>query len=82
MSGAVGSVLGGVVEVVGLNLAKGKIIIASFSSVDSLYPGTLPAWHMALKSVDKCITNGWIVGIMIIKGRNHGRNKITPNIYA
>ena len=25
----------------------------------------------------KCITNGWLIRIMIIKGRNSGRNKIT-----
>ena len=29
--------------------------------------------------VIKCITNGWLIGIMIIKGRNSGRNKITHN---
>ena len=33
-----GVVLGGVVEVVGSNLARGKIFTASFCSVDSLYP--------------------------------------------
>ena len=43
LSGAVGSVnvwcrLGGVVEVVGSNLARGKIFTASIGSVDSLYP--------------------------------------------
>ena len=45
LSGAVGSVyvmsgvvLGGVVEVVGANLARGKIFTASIGSVDSLYP--------------------------------------------
>ena len=27
----------------------------------------------------KCITNGWLIGIMIIKGRNSGGNKITHN---
>ena len=31
-------VLGGVVKVVGLNLARGKIFTASIGSVDSLYP--------------------------------------------
>ena len=31
-------VLGGVAEVVGSNLARGKIFTASFGSVDSLYP--------------------------------------------
>ena len=33
-----GVVLGGVVEVVGSNLARGKIFTASIDSVDSLYP--------------------------------------------
>ena len=33
-----GVVLGGVAEVVGSNLARGKIFTASFGSVDSLYP--------------------------------------------
>ena len=27
----------------------------------------------------KCITNGWLIGIMILKERNSGRNKITHN---
>ena len=40
LSGAVGSVvvLGGVVEFVGSNLARGKIFTASIGLVDSLYP--------------------------------------------
>ena len=33
-----GVVLGGVAEVVGLNLARGKLFTASIGSVDSLYP--------------------------------------------
>ena len=33
-----GVVLGGVVEVVGSNLARGKIFTASIGAVDSLYP--------------------------------------------
>ena len=33
-----GVVLGGVVEVVGSNLARGKIFTSSIGSVDSLYP--------------------------------------------
>ena len=33
-----GVVLGGVAEVVGSNLARGKIFKASIGSVDSLYP--------------------------------------------
>ena len=44
-------VLGGVVEVVGSNLARGKIFKASFGSVDLLYRGTLPECHMALETV-------------------------------
>ena len=35
---ASGVVLGGVAEVVGSNLARGKIFTASIGSVDSLYP--------------------------------------------
>ena len=35
---ASGVVLGGVAEVVGSNLASGKIFTASIGSVDSLYP--------------------------------------------
>ena len=27
----------------------------------------------------KCIANGWLIGIMIIKGRNSRRNEITHN---
>ena len=27
----------------------------------------------------KCITNGWLIRIMIIKGHNSGHNKITHN---
>ena len=33
-----GVVLGGVAEVVGSNLARGKIFTSSIDSVDSLYP--------------------------------------------
>ena len=36
-----GVVLGGVVMVVGLNLARGKIFTESIGSVDSLYPSVL-----------------------------------------
>ena len=32
------ALIGGVAEVVGSNIAKGKIFIASIGSVDSLYP--------------------------------------------
>ena len=39
-----GVVLGGVVEVVGSNLARGKIFTASIGSVDSLYPFVY-IWH-------------------------------------
>ena len=38
VASASGVVLGGVAEVVGSNLARGKIFTASFGSVDSLYP--------------------------------------------
>ena len=36
-----GVVLGGVAEVVGSNLARGKIFTASIGSVDSLYPSVI-----------------------------------------
>ena len=36
-----GVVLGGVAEVVGSNLARGKIFTASIGSVDSLYPSVV-----------------------------------------
>ena len=36
-----GVVVGGVVEVVGSNLARGKIVTASIGSVDSLYPSVI-----------------------------------------
>ena len=36
-----GVVLGGVAEVVGSNLARGKIFTASIGSVDSLYPSII-----------------------------------------
>ena len=38
VASASGVVLGGVAEVVGSNLARGKIFTASIGSVDSLYP--------------------------------------------
>ena len=38
VASASGVVLGGVAEVVGSNLARGKIFTASFSPVDSQYP--------------------------------------------
>ena len=40
-----GVVLGGVVEVVGSNLARGKIFTASIGSVDSLYPSVCVYIH-------------------------------------
>ena len=38
VASASGEVLGGVAEVVGSNLTRGKIFTASIGSVDSLYP--------------------------------------------
>ena len=38
VASASGVVLGGVAEVVGSNLARGKIFTASIGSVDSIYP--------------------------------------------
>ena len=42
VASASGVVLGGVAEVVGSNLARGKIFTASIGSVDSLYPSIPP----------------------------------------
>ena len=39
--------------------------------------GITDVWNMCI--ITKCITNGWLIGIMIIKGRNSGHNKITRN---
>ena len=41
VASASGVVLGGVAEVVGSNLARGKIFTASIGPVDSLYPSEL-----------------------------------------
>ena len=48
VASASGVVLGGVAEVVGSNLARGKIFIASISSVDSLYPSVYIYIHQFL----------------------------------
>ena len=45
-----GVVLGGVAEVVGSNLARGKIFTASIGSVDSLYPSVLVGWFCCFMS--------------------------------
>ena len=45
-----GVVLGGVAEVVGSNLARGKIFTASIGSVDSLYPSVY-IYHRLNKSM-------------------------------
>ena len=45
-----GVVLGGVAEVVGSNLARGKIFTASIGSVDSLYPSVMDDnWSMEVQ---------------------------------
>ena len=38
--------------------------------------GIIDVWNMC---IIQCITNGWLIVIIIIKGRNSGRNKITHN---
>ena len=47
-----GVVLGGVVEVVGSNLARGEIFTASIGSVDSLYPSV----YIYIYIIYTCIT--------------------------
>ena len=50
-----GVVLGGVAEVVGSNLARGKIYSASISSVDSLYPSVyIYALYRIIKINETC----------------------------
>ena len=48
-----GVVLGGVVEVVGSNLARGKIFTASIRSVDSLYPSVYIYIYIYIYSTTK-----------------------------
>ena len=48
VASASGVVLGGVAEVVGSNLARGKIFTASIGSVDSLYPSVYIYKHKRL----------------------------------
>ena len=55
-----GVVLGGVVEVVGSNLARGKILTASIGSVDSLYPSVYIKTFLGFKLSD-------VVNMMLIK---------------
>ena len=49
-----GVVLGGVVEVVGSNLVRGKIFTASIGSVDSLYPSVYIYSVNVLCSARRC----------------------------
>ena len=56
-----GVVLGGVAEVVGSNLARGKIFTASIGSVDSLYPSVFirpgrVAQSVTCLATDACLT--------------------------
>ena len=57
VASASGVVLGGVAEVVGSNLARGKIFTASISSVDSLYPSVyiyiIKCWSFESLCVDR-----------------------------
>ena len=46
-----GVVLGGVAEVVGSNLARGKIFTASIGSVDSLYPSVYIYIYIYIRSI-------------------------------
>ena len=54
-----GVVLGGVAEVVGSNLARGKIFTASIGSVDSVKPNllcTLYTLHMPIHMYERLLT--------------------------
>ena len=57
-----GVVLGDVVEVVGSNLARGKIFTASFGSVDSLYPSVYIYIYIT-------ITNIHVIGPYILSSK-------------
>ena len=48
-----GVVLGGVAEVQGSNLARGKIFTASIGSVDSLYPSIYKLSYIIYIYIDK-----------------------------
>ena len=50
-----GVVLGGVAEVVGSNLARGKIFTASIGSVDSLYPSVYIYIYIYTTPSDQCL---------------------------
>ena len=54
-----GVVLGGVVEVVGSNLARGKIFTASIGSVDSLYPSVYI--YLNLYLFNMCFVKCWVM---------------------
>ena len=49
-----GVVLGGVVKVVGSNLARGKLLTASIDSVDSLYPSVYLIEKIFLSTQNGC----------------------------
>ena len=64
-------VLGGVVEVVGSNLARGKIFTASIGSVDSLYPSVYIYIYICWRP--------FIKYIYVVKAR-HQKNRIKHSI--
>ena len=51
-----GVMLGGVVEVVGLNLARGKIFTAYIGSVDLLYPSAFIYWVNLHQFLTLCVS--------------------------
>ena len=58
VASASGVVLGDVAEVVGSNLARGKIFTASIGSVDSLYPSV----YIYTDTISKSSTFPWTWG--------------------
>ena len=76
-----GVVLGGVVEVVGSNLARGKIFTASIGSVDSLYPSVFIYCLNLHQFLNLCSFYGEIIFrtsyiYVCEKGRFLSRNKL------
>ena len=72
VASASGVVLGGVTEVVGSNLARGKIFTASIGSIDSLYPSVYK-FEGHLRICDK------YAGLEVIKLEYSLRLKIKRN---
>ena len=77
VASASGVVLGGVAEVVGSNLARGKIFTASIGSVDSLYSCVLYIYIQACRVLWKVS-----VHISLLLNRLHLIQLVSPHMMA